>query len=312
LRAEPFARERLVCWRFWRTPVAERAFDAVIVGGGPAGLLAAVYLTRFRRAVAVIDSGWSRTALIPRTHNAPGFPDGIAGEELLERLSRQATRYGAEIVRGEARRIRRDGECFALESAAGDISARSVLFATGVANVEPDVPGHDDAVRAGLIRYCPICDGHEVTGKRIAVLGCDERAPSELEFLRTYSDRLELLSVSEDASEAMRREDGKPRVAAAIKAGEGAVTVEFRGGTSSSFDTLYSCLGVEPRTALARQIGVKLAAERTIETDKHQRTNISGAYAAGDVVHALDQIAVAFGHAALAATTMHNELRERD
>ncbi|MBC7768625.1 MAG: NAD(P)/FAD-dependent oxidoreductase [Phycisphaerales bacterium] len=291
--------------------MAER-FEAIIVGGGPAGLLAGVYLARFRRRVVIIDGGRSRAALIPRTRNTPGFPDGIEGEELLQRLRLHATRYGAEIVSAAASGVRKHEAGFALETNVGAFAGDAVLFATGVTNVEPRVERHDEAVRAGLIRYCPICDGYEVSGKSIAVLTNCARGASELEFLRTYSDRIELIADSEAASAALGGVDAQHCVAREVRCGEGGVEVALTSGEIKRFDTLYACLGVEPQTALAHQLGVMLAAERTIEADKHQRTNVTGAFAAGDVVHALDQIAVAFGHAAIAATTIHNDLSARD
>lgn len=290
-----------------------RAVDAVIIGGGPAGLCAAVYLARFRRSTLVLDSGESRARLIPRTHNAPGFPDGIGGEELLERLRRQATRHGAEIERLSVERACTSEEGFALQTAEGAVEARAVLLATGVANVEPEIDDHDEAVAAGLLRYCPICDANEIAGRRICVLGNSARSAAERDFLRTYSDAVELIAVNSGAADVLDKAGAAPAGVAARIAGEkGAVRVDYADGRSARFDTAYSCLGVRPRTELAQQLDLQLAQELTIEVDKHQRSSLEGVFAAGDVVHALDQIAVAFGHAAIAATAMHNLLRERD
>lgn len=285
--------------------------EIVIVGGGPAGLLAAVYLARFRRRVVVLDAGQSRAALIPRTHNAPAFPDGIEGEALLERLHKQAARYGAAFVRAKAHAVGRERRSFRIETEGAAFAAEAVLFATGVANIEPEIEDHDAAVRAGFVRYCPICDGHEATGKRIAVLAASARAAEERVFLRTYSDRVDLVARDAAAAEALAGTGETAPVARAIVCGSNGVEVTCADGAAHRYDTLYACLGVAPRTELAQQLGVALAAEATIEVDKHQRTNVPGVFAAGDVVHALDQIAVAFGHAAIAATTIHNELRAR-
>ena len=290
--------------------MVERA-DAIIIGGGPAGLLAAVYLARFRRRVIVIDGGKSRAALIPRTQNAPGFPDGVEGEELLQRLRVQAVSYGAEIVSAAAEHVRQGERGFALRTSMGEFAGDAVLLATGVANVEPQVENHDEAVRRGLIRYCPICDASEVIGKRVAVLTNCERGIGEFDFLRTYTDTIELIADSEAAATELRARNADHYVARTVRCVDD-VQVALADGSTRSFDTLYSCLGVTPQTALAQELGVALAAERTIEVDKHQRTNVASVLAAGDVVHALDQIAVAFGHAAIAATTIHNDLRARD
>jgi thioredoxin reductase (NADPH) len=276
-------------------------------------LLAAVYLARFRRRVIVVDGGKSRAALIPRTRNAPAFPDGIEGEELLERLRSQATMYGAEHVCATAQRVRADEGGFVVETDEHRFAGRTLLLATGVSNVEPLLEDHDGAVRAGLLRYCPICDAHEVIDKRIAILGNSARSAIERDFLITYSNRVELVAATDEAALVLEAAGVPPSgTAASVSPSPAGMQVVYADGRSEQFDAMYVSLGVRPQTALAEQLGAQLAQERTIEVDKHQRTSIDGAFAAGDVVHALDQIAVAFGHAAIAATAMHNFLRERD
>jgi thioredoxin reductase (NADPH) len=288
--------------------------DALIIGGGPAGLLAAVYLARFRRRVIVLDSGKSRAALIPRTRNAPGFPDGIEGPALLERLLLQATEYGAQRIAAKAERVCRQAlGSFLIETADARFEARTLLLATGVLNVEPPLEDHDGAVRKGLLRYCPICDAHEVIGQRVVIIGNSARSAAEMSFLRTYSNDVSIVAANDEAESVLADAGCAPMgVASHIQPEANGVAIAFADERVERFDTMYSCLGVRPQTALAERLGVRLTQEHTIETDKHQRTNIDGAFAAGDVVHALDQIAVAFGHAAIAATAMHNLLRAQD
>jgi thioredoxin reductase (NADPH) len=139
--------------------------DCVVVGAGPAGLTAAIYLGRFRRDVAVIDAGASRAARIPLSRNHPGFPEGVRGRTLLARMRRQAERYGASISAGRVEGLRRTEQGFRLTSEAGEMAVRAVLLATGVADVEPTIPGVDEAVAQGLIRICPICDGRLLVGE---------------------------------------------------------------------------------------------------------------------------------------------------
>ena len=295
--------------------MAPQQTDALIIGGGPAGLLAAVYLARFRRRAIVLDSGKSRASLIPRTRNAPGFPDGIEGPALLERLLLQATEYGAERIVATAERVCRqeEGGGFLVETESARFEARTLLLATGVANVEPPLADHDNAVRKGLLRYCPICDAHEVIGKRVVIVGNSARSAAEMNFLSTYSDDVSIVAANEEAARVLEGAGCAPLgVASQIALKNNGVAITLVDGRSECFDTMYSCLGVRPQTALAEQLGVKLAQEHTIETDKHQRTSVDAVFAAGDVVHALDQIAVAFGHAAIAATAMHNFLRAHD
>src|SRR5689334_15832632 len=115
--------------------------DCLVVGGGPAGLLAAVYLGRYRRRVKVIDAGASRAALIPASHNYPGFA-GIAGPELLQRLKAQACDYGADITRGEVTSLRTGSSgCFVAQCADREVRARHVLLATGLVDHSPPIEG---------------------------------------------------------------------------------------------------------------------------------------------------------------------------
>jgi thioredoxin reductase (NADPH) len=168
--------------------------DCLVIGGGPAGLTASIYLGRFRRRVTIIDKGWSRAEWITLSHNLPGFPNGIAGPALLEDMRAQARLYGASLQRGvvEALRQRMTGGS-PPPSTAGSMSASTVLLATGVIENKPPVPHLADAVKRGLIRTCPICDGYEAIGKRVAVLGAGEHAAAEALFLRTFSDQITLL-----------------------------------------------------------------------------------------------------------------------
>jgi thioredoxin reductase (NADPH) len=145
----------------------DKPLDCLVIGGGPAGLTAAIYLARFHLDILVVDGGKSRAATIPCTHNHAGFPDGITGQELIQRMKEQAQRFGAKIVDGFVSRVHRDERDgpFEAEWGSGKWHARSVLLATGVTNRRPpmDEALHDDALARGLIRYCPICDGYEVT-----------------------------------------------------------------------------------------------------------------------------------------------------
>lgn len=291
--------------------------DALIVGGGPAGLVAAVYLARFRRRVVVVDANASRASLIPRSHNCPGFPDGIGGNELLARLRDQARRYGATIVEDHVDAVERREHGFAARCATQGFDARALIFATGVVDVEPPLPNLRDAIREGLVRHCPICDGYEVQGQHVAVIGRGSKGVREARFIRHFTDELTLFSLGSDGiSDAGRAE----LAAASIALVEAPITDVHREGRSivglrtvdgrdHRFDTLYSALGTHCHCVLAHALAVKCADDGTIVTDRHQRTSLPGVYACGDIVNdSLDQIAVAAGQAAIAATAIHNGL----
>src|SRR5688572_12603060 len=170
--------------------------DCLIVGAGPAGLTAAIYLARFHLKLKVVDEGRSRAGWIPCTRNVPGFPDGVAGTELLARMRAQAEKYGASIETSRVSRIARADGGFEAEWGSGTALARTVLFATGVKNRRPDMDEelHETALARGLIRYCPICDGYEVTDKKIGVIGSGRHGVAEAVFLRGYTADITLIA----------------------------------------------------------------------------------------------------------------------
>jgi thioredoxin reductase (NADPH) len=294
--------------------------DVVIVGGGPAGLTAAIYLARFHLRTVVIDAGQSRARMIPVSHNHAGHPSGIAGEVLLDRMRAQAIEFGARLVEADVTAITAEPAGFRIAGCAA-ITARAVLLATGVHNHRPAMdPGlHADAVARGLLRYCPICDGFEVTDKRIAVIGSGRHGAQEAIFMRSYSRDVTLVApggrhcldvalqtVLTDADIVIV--DGP----AADFRIEGDVISMATGAGRRHFETVYPALGSVVRSGLAQKLGAHLASEGCVRVDDHQRTSIKGLYAAGDVVPGLDQISSAMGSAAVAATAIRNDLAAID
>ncbi|MEO5700611.1 MAG: NAD(P)/FAD-dependent oxidoreductase [Casimicrobiaceae bacterium] len=298
----------------------DQELDCIVVGGGPAGLTAGLYLARFRRRVVVLDGGAARAALIPLSHNYPGFPDGITGPDLLARLRRQAERYGAMVVQGTADTARRRGDA-GFEIGAGDtrFRAQSLILATGVVDIEPELPNLKDAIRRGLIRHCPICDGFEVIDQRIGVIGVGAKALREAMFLRRYSADLTVFTLGRELDlSAVQRAELDAANIAIVEApvdevfleSEALVGLRTTDGREHRFQTLYSALGEMPRAAIGEMLGLACETDGMVATDPHQRTSIDGLYACGDIVHGtLNQIAVGTGHAAIAATSIHNALR---
>jgi len=293
-----------------------QTYDCLIVGGGPAGLTAAIYLARYRRKVLVIDAGRSRAAWIPTSHNYPGFEDGIAGKALLRKLREQALEYGAELREGEVTALQKASDGFTATADGKTIAARRVLMATGIVDETPSLPGLRDAVYEGTLRFCPICDGYEAQGQRIAVLGDAETGWRKALFLRTYSKDVTLVCVDDpaSASEECRNELKEAGVTLADecakdidRSGEKIVAI-LESGKKLAFDVLYPALGCEVRSKLAVALGARATENGNLLVDDCQRTSVEGLYAAGDVVSDLHQISVGLGHAAIAATKIHNEL----
>jgi thioredoxin reductase (NADPH) len=291
--------------------------ESLIIGAGPAGLTAAVYLGRFYRKAVVIDGSASRARWIPESHNIPGFPQGIGGVELLSHLQAQALRYGADIRVGQVMSLTRADRGFTVQTDTETLHSRYVLLATGIRDRLPAIPGVAEAVLRSLVRVCPICDAFEATGKAIAVIGEDEHGDREAEFLRTYSDRITLLHLGSDRDPAadQRLERRGIRVIKTtlrdLQITERELRLRLPGRQTCSFDICYAALGCTPQNALAAKLGAELDNTKALVVNTHQQTSVANLYAAGDVVRGLNQVVVAAAEAAIAATDIHNKLREQ-
>jgi thioredoxin reductase (NADPH) len=235
---------------------------------------------------------------------------------LLRRMRDQARRYGATIHDGEATALARDGGHFRVD-AGRTIRAKRVLLATGVRNHRPRMApaAHDAAVASGRLRYCPICDGFEVTDRKVAVLGSGSHGAAEAMFLRSYTRHIALI-----APDGLHRIDSDDRVrlaeagvtlldgpAADLELCDTGIEVATPDGRHV-FDSLYPALGSTAGSGLAAMLGARRSAGGSIVVDSHQRTDIPGLYAAGDVVLGLDQISHAIGEGGVAATSIRNDL----
>jgi thioredoxin reductase (NADPH) len=297
----------------------DQPLDCVVVGAGPAGLTAAIYLARFRRRFLVVDSGASRASWIPRSRNHPGFPRGVRGETLLKRMRRQAEGFGARILSGHVDELAPEAGGFRLAVGGRPLAAAKVVLATGVVDNEPAIPGVEAGIARGLVRVCPICDGFEVIDRTVAVIGDDAHGAREALFLTTYSRDVALIHVgAPDAlpGELRGRLDRAgvevietPIESVALDAGR-LDAFCFGPGAPRRFDAVYAALGVTPRTSLAVRAGARLDEAGRLYVSEHQETSVPGLYAAGDVVRGLNQISTAEGEGAIAATDVHNALRE--
>ncbi|HEY8613042.1 MAG TPA: NAD(P)/FAD-dependent oxidoreductase, partial [Roseomonas sp.] len=200
--------------------------DCLIIGGGPAGLTAALYLTRFNRRIALVDSGASRASWIPTTHNFPVFAEGIGGPDILARQRENLAQYGVDPLPARVSGLERlPGHFVAMlegDTTARQLRARRVLLATGCVDIEPDLPDLPDAVRRGLLRYCPICDGYEARNRRVAVFGHGARGLGEAVFVaRSYSRDVTLLTLGQTLSpeeDTRAREHGIRVISTTIEA----------------------------------------------------------------------------------------------
>ena len=290
--------------------------ECLIIGGGPAGLTAAIYLARFRRNVLVIDKGESRAEYIKSSNNYPGFINGINGNQLLINLREQAKEYGAELITDEVTALELDGDgIFTATTPARVIKAKKVLLATGIVDEKPNLPNMDKIIYEGAVRFCPVCDGFEATDKKIGIVGTLKHILPKALFLRTYTRQIFLLPTHKatltkeettSLHEANIQLPGKDLTDLIVSHNK--VTAVFDDNEKIELDVLYPAMGADVRSELAIKLNAKANESNCILADAHQLTSINGLYVAGDLTTDLSQISVALGQAAIAATHIHNNL----
>ncbi|QJE01707.1 NAD(P)/FAD-dependent oxidoreductase [Massilia forsythiae] len=312
-------------------PLSAPVYDTLIVGGGPAGLTAAIYLRRFTRNIALVDKGNSRLRLIPVSHNYPGFPEGVPGHTLLGNLTAQLERYGGSVMSGEIADLRIEDGLFVADYLAGDeseqrdvqpIRAHTVLLATGVADVGLPVEHWREAIAVGSVRLCPVCDGFDVMDKRIAVATAEVNPVGHAMFMRTFSADVTLFErgpAGPRSASILTDDDRRQLDAAGVRYVDSpllSVTLDAamkpvmhtEDGQAFEADVFYPMLGENARSGLAVNLGAETAQCSELVVDGHGATAVPGLFAIGDVVVGLNQIAVATGQAARAATHIHNLL----
>jgi thioredoxin reductase (NADPH) len=297
-------------------PSPDGRWDAVVIGGGPAGLTTATYLARFRRRVLVVDEGHSRVRDIPHSHNYPGFPDGVAGPALLAAMRQQAERYAISFVTGRVQALQRSDASFRLHPIDGPpVEARAVMLATGAQDIWPALPEAAEALRNGVLRFCPVCDGYEAADRPVGVLTHGSAGVREAIYLRHFTPDVTVFLSGPDvmlnADDLRLLRDAGVRVCQAhphaFALCEGGVMASF-GDEQRVFSALYSAFGMNVQSTLAVALGAASDASGYLAVDAHQQTSVPGLYAAGDVASGLNQISVATGGAAIAASAIHLSL----
>ncbi len=266
-------------------------YDALVIGGGPAGLSAAIYLARALRRTLVLDRGGGRWDGPQVNENYFGFPEGITARELRTRGLEQARRFGAEVEPLEACSVTADAEAFSVETAAGMRRGRTLVLATGVSDRYPEIPEGGRFEGSGLY-WCLTCDGYLARGRPAAVVGDDEAAAVEALQLRRFTERIALVAPrgrrwSPGRGEALAR-SGVQVVEAAIEGlepGPGGRLSALRllGGGRLGVEIAFVHQSGRPNSELAARLGLTLTREGYVKVDGEQRTGRRRVYAAGDV-----------------------------
>jgi len=241
-------------------------FNVIVIGGGPAGLQAALTLGRVHRRTLLLDSGSYRNDPAGHMHNFLGH-DGTPPAELRAAARRDLAEYDTVRIRDEAARaVRADGDGFAVDLAAETVTARGVILATGVRDTLPDVPGLSDLF-GDLVAHCPFCHGHEYAGRRVGVLGDPEHLRGILAPVAS-----EVIGLDPDSVERVER------------AGDG-LRVLCRDGSSEELGGLFVTPTFAQAAPFAEQLGLTQLSSGCIEVDAMGRTSRPGVHAAGDLAH---------------------------
>jgi len=300
-------------------------YDCVIVGGGPAGISAAIYLARFNRSVIVCDHGDGRWTTREINENYLGFPDGIAAMQLRELGRRQAERFGAAFADLFVQDVQRGEGAFTVRGDNGEACGRTIILATGVQDILPEFDNADAREYFGMsLFWCITCDGYKTRGARVAIVGNDDgAATTALQFLN-FTDQIALITNAPHGACRINVRKRAGLEAAGIPLYEGTITtIEGSGGRMSAVDLddgrrveldfMFNQQGARPNAALARQLGIVCDPQGYVRVDNEQRTNVPFVYAAGDLTKEFaHQIVTAAHEGATAGTTANYDLYRPD
>jgi thioredoxin reductase len=303
-------------------------YDCIVIGAGPAGLSAALFLARYRRRVLTFHHNSPRNLYSHGVHGFLGH-DGILPTELLARGRDEVTKYAGLIVEGCVTKVERMAdEHFRIttggeQTVTQEFAARRILLATGLRDLTPDCPGFREFY-GGTVHHCPDCDGFEVTGKRVAVLGRGKAVVGFTLNLLTWTDQLTVIT---DGDAGDMTEEHRAKLAhfeipitdksiASLEGDKESCRIErvcFKDGSTLDCDALFFNLGTEPASGLHTMLGCKLDEEcGLVWVDGDQQTSVRGVYAAGDLTPNSQLAIVAAAEGAMAAIQIHKSLIPED
>ena len=294
--------------------LSQGLWDAVVVGGGVAGLSAAVYLGRSRRRALLVDSGESMARWEPLVENYLGFPEGLSGEALLDRGRAQVKKFGVRTAEDRIVRLRKDGETFLLEGASVYRSIR-VLLATGLTHLLPNIPGADRCLGNSVL-FCKDCDAFRVRGKRIAIYGRRNEAARYALAMLAFSPAVTILTDGREPAWDRAWQGALDEYRVPVRC-DPVKELEHRGARLEavvfpegrmSVDALFATRGDVYHTALAKELGAEEDEDGQLIVDVDMRTTVPGLYAAGCVTPANCQMIIAAGQGAAAAQAIDRDL----
>jgi thioredoxin reductase (NADPH) len=294
-----------------------KTYEVAVIGGGPAGQMAAMYSTRLGHRTALIDRGGGRAAMMQEVHNMVGIREETSGNELLATGKDQLQEYGCDVHRDMVTSCRTQDGTVRLCGNSADYEADYVVLATGFTDVRPDPP----LPRTGRgLHYCLHCDAHMFVDQSVYVMGYGESAAHVALIMLNFTDDVDLLLrgddpeysddtaallsnhpvdvIHEDVSGVQNGEDGWLK---ALEFDDGAVR-EYKGG--------FAMYGSDYNNGLARELGCDINDDGTVAVDDHGQTSLENVYAVGDTTPGHNQVPIAYGDGAKAGISIHFALRD--
>jgi thioredoxin reductase (NADPH) len=298
-----------------------KTYDCLIIGSGPAGLSAAIYMARYNRSVLVIEGEGGRAAGPQMNENYLGFPKGIQAHTLLENGKKQAKSFNTKFSNDTIMNLEKLDTVFSAHGTKGTYCGRTVIIATGVKDLYPSFPGLESYIGKSLF-WCLICDGYKVRGKKLAIVGHNDKAVTTATQFLSFTDKITFLTNGDEGaceisteSIAKLKKAKIPMVNGSIKKVHGARgmmrEIELDNGIRVKADYMFNKQGYIPNSDLASCLGVVLEGEGFIKTDKEMCTSEKFVYAAGDVTNeGSHQIITAAYEGATAAVSANEDLLE--
>jgi thioredoxin reductase (NADPH) len=292
--------------------------EVIVIGGGMAGLSAAIYLGRAQRDTLVIDSGHSMAKWEPVVENYLGFPRGVAGEKLLKNGRRQAKKHGVGFANDEIKTVSSQESVFILKGKRKTYRTKRLLLATGIFHLPPEIPGVKECLGHSMF-FCKDCDGYRVRGKRIAIMGSNNEAVEYALGMLHYSACVIVATNGKRPSWDKRHARWlaeyeipieRKRVRDVDHRKRKICALDFVGGTCVKIDYLFTTRGDIFHNTLAKELGAKLDSDGQIQVDQCMRTSVPKLYAAGCVTPANCQMIIAAGQGAGAAQAINRDLFE--
>jgi thioredoxin reductase (NADPH) len=293
-------------------------YEVVVVGGGPAGQMAAMYSTRLGHRTALVDRGGGRAAMMQEVHNMIGIREEVSGNELLATGKDQLESYGCDSHRDMITSCRHeDGDTIWLCGNSADYEAEYVVLATGFNDVRPDPP----LPRTGRgLHYCLHCDAHMFVDQSVYVMGHAESAAHVALIMLNFTDDVDLLlrgddpTWSEETDEMLSNHpiDVIHEDVDGVQNGEDGwlKALEFEDGSVREYKGGFAMYGAEYNNGLARELGCEINDDGTVAVDDHGQTSVENVYAVGDTTPGHNQVPIAYGDGAKAGISIHFALRD--